>query len=133
MNGLKGAELVLFPNAGYYRSLMPARATDNNIRIMASSLHNGTGIWDTGGRDVLNADADRTSQMQRGSTFKDTREHVVDNIRILVSSLDLNFSPSPHYNDGTMYSAPGGRRNRSEQLHFLEEEIKKEKERWWKN
>lgn len=131
LTALKGAELVLFPNAGYYRSLMPARAADNNIRIMASSLHNDNGIWDTGGRDVLTPDADKTSRMQKGVTFNDPKELKVDNIKILVCSLDLNYSPSPHYNDGTMYSAPGGRRNRSEQLYYLEEDIKKEKEKWW--
>jgi hypothetical protein len=37
---LRGAELILFPNAGYYRSLLPARATDNNVRIISSSLYN---------------------------------------------------------------------------------------------
>ncbi len=131
LNALKGAELILFPNAGYYRSLMPARAADNNIRIMASSLHNANGIWDTGGRDVLNPSLDRTSQMQNGITFRDTKEMKVDNIKMLISSLDLNYSPSPHYNGGTMYEAPGGRRNRSEQLYYLGDDIKKEKERWW--
>ena len=131
MNALKGAELILFPNAGYYRSLLPARAADNNVRIMASSLHNDNGIWDTGGRDVLNPDYDKTSRMQTGIAFKDTKEMKVDNISLLVSSLDLNYSPSPHYNGGTMYSAPGGRRNRAEQLYYLDDDIKKEKQRWW--
>lgn len=131
MNALKGAELILFPNAGYYRSLLPARAADNNVRIMASSLHNDNGIWDTGGRDVLNPDDDKTSRMQTGIAFKDTKEMKVDNISLLVSSLDLNYSPSPHYNGGTMYSAPGGRRNRAEQLYYLDDDIKKEKQRWW--
>ena len=131
LNALKGAELILFPNAGYYRSLLPARAADNNVRIMSSSLHNDNGIWDTGGRDVLDPNSDKTSRMQEGPTFKDTRELKVDNIKLLVSSLDLNYSPSPHYNGGTMYSAPGGRRNRAEQLFYLDDEIKKEKQRWW--
>ena len=131
LTALRGAELVLFPNAGYYRSIIPARAADNNIRIMASSLHNENGIWDTGGRDVVNPDADKTSRMQKGVTFRDPKELTVGNMKMLVCSLDLNYSPSPHYNDGTMYSAPGGRRNRSEQLYYLEEDIKKEKEKWW--
>jgi predicted amidohydrolase len=131
LNALKGAELILFPNAGYYRSLLPARAADNNVTIMSSSLHNDNGIWDTGGRDVLDPDRDKTSRMQEGPTFKDTKEWKVDNIKLLVSSIDLNYSPSPHYNGGTMYSAPGGQRNRAEQLFYLDDEIKKEKQRWW--
>jgi predicted amidohydrolase len=128
---LKGAELVLFPNAGYYRSLMPARATDNKVRIMASSLHNSTGIWDTGGRDVQAPDKDPSVQMAPGATFRNVQERKVGNIRMLIASLDLNNSPSPHYNGGTMYDAPGGRKNRAEQIYYLEEDISKEKEKWW--
>jgi hypothetical protein len=80
---------------------------------------------------VLDPDRDKTSRMQEGLTFKDTKEWKVDNIKLLVSSIDLNYSPSPHYNGGTMYSAPGGQRNRAEQLFYLDDEIKKEKQRWW--
>ncbi|MEM2146528.1 MAG: carbon-nitrogen hydrolase family protein, partial [Candidatus Jordarchaeaceae archaeon] len=29
--GLKGADIILFPNAGYERKLIPARAIDNNV------------------------------------------------------------------------------------------------------
>jgi hypothetical protein len=32
-----------------------------------------------------------------------------------------------------MMSSPAGRRNRTEQLYYLEEDIRKEKERWWLN
>jgi hypothetical protein len=46
-------------------------------------------------------------------------------------TLDLNSSPSPAYNGGTMMSAPGGRRNRGDQKYLLEDEIRKERERWW--
>jgi len=130
---LKGAELILFPNAGYYRSLLPARATDNNVRIVASSLYNDNGIWDTEGRDVSDPDRDPTYFGQEGTTFKDVRSMQVENMKMLVASLDLNFSPSPHHNGGTMMSAPAGRRNRSEQLYYLDDDIRKEKERWWVN
>jgi predicted amidohydrolase len=128
---LKGAELILFPNAGYYRSLLPARATDNNVRIMASSLYNDNGIWDTQGRDVSEPNRDPTYSGQDGATFKDVQTIKVEGMKMLVASLDLNFSPSPHYNGGTMMSSPAGRRNRAEQLYYLDEDIRKEKERWW--
>ena len=55
----------------------------------------------------------------------------LDSQQILTASLDLNRSPSPAYNGGTMYSAPGGKRNRHEQKVYLDEQIKKERERWW--
>ncbi|MDR2136556.1 MAG: carbon-nitrogen hydrolase family protein, partial [Treponema sp.] len=35
---LKGAEVILFPVAGYYRSLIPARAADNQVRFVISVL-----------------------------------------------------------------------------------------------
>ncbi len=129
---LKGAELILFPNAGYYRSLMPARATDNNVRILASSLYVADGIWDTGGRDVLNPNSDTSAFMQEGATFKDTRSIKLGKLNLLISSLDLNFSPSPHYNGGTLSSSPAGRRNRRDQLYYPDEDIIREKARWWK-
>ncbi len=128
---LKGAELILFPNAGYYRSLMPARATDNNVRILASSLYVKDGIWDTGGRDVLNPDSDSSSFMQAGQTFKEVKSIQIGKMNLLIASLDLNFSPSPHYNGGTMSSSPAGRRNRRDQLYYPDHDIIREKERWW--
>ncbi len=128
---LKGAELILFPNAGYYRSLMPARAADNGVRIVASSWNSGYGVWDTVGREVLAPDADPTQKPVVGETFKDVVQTEVGRIGLLMATLDLNSSPSPAYNGGTMYSAPGGRRNRREQKVYLEEVILRERARWW--
>jgi predicted amidohydrolase len=132
MNALKGAELILFPNAGYYRSLLPARAADNRVRIMASSLYNKAGIWDTGGRDVQHPDMDPSANIQQGMAFNDTRCFKAGNMEVVITSLNLNFAASPHYNGGTMHASPGGSRNRADQLYYLDEEIKKEKARWWK-
>lgn len=129
--GLKGAEIILFSSAGYYRSLMPARAADNNVRIVASTSNNQYGVWDTVGRDVLNPDADPTSRPVHGQTFKDVVETKVGSIGVLIATLDLNSSPSPAYNGGTMFMAPGGKRNRRDQIYYLEDEIKQEMERWW--
>jgi predicted amidohydrolase len=128
---LKGAEIILFPNMGCYRSLLPARAADNGVRVVCSSWNSGYGVWDTAGRDVLQPDADPTVQPLLGNTFKDVVEMKVGNVGLLMVTLDLNSSPSPAYNGGTMMSAPGGRRNRGDQKCLLEEEIRKERERWW--
>ena len=123
---LKGAKIILFPNAGYYRSLMPARAADNCVRIVVSSWNNGYGVWDTAGRSVVQPDADPTVDRLVGlPTFKDVRQTKVAGIGLLIVSLDLESSPSPAYNGGTMLSAPGGRRNRADQRTYLEEEIKR--------
>ena len=87
---LKGAEIILFPNVGYYRSLMPARAADNGVRIVASSHGSGTGVWDTAGRCVTTPDADPTVFLAAGRpTFKDVSRTNVGKIELLTVSLDL--------------------------------------------
>lgn len=128
---LRGAEIILFPNAGYYRALMPARAADNRVRIVCSTWGGQNGIWDTVGRDVSNPNADTSHGNPPGITFKDVSQQKVAGVGVLTASLDLSCSPSPHHNGGTMYEAPGGRRNRREQSTFLDEQIRKERERWW--
>lgn len=128
---LKGAEIILFPNAGCYRSLMPARASDNCVRIVMSSWGSGNGIWDTGGREVRSPNVDPSVNFGPGTAFRDVSEMKVGDLGMLMASLDLNCSPSPHYNGGTMMMAPGGKRNRADQKYYLEDDIKKERERWW--
>jgi predicted amidohydrolase len=127
---LKGAEVILFPVAGYYRSLIPARAADNGVRFVVSALGKSYGIFDTAGRDVQQPDKDQ-SVGTGGNTFKAVRTFNVDGIEMLAASLDLNCNISPHYNGGNMLEAPGGKRNRADQLLYLDEQIKQEKERWW--
>ena len=130
---LKGAEVILFPVAGYYRSIIPARAADNQVRFVISVLDPsmGYGIFDTAGRDVQNPDKDPTVRTSSVPTFKDVRTFDVNGIGLLCGSLDLNCNISPHYNGGTMREAPGGKRNRDDQVLYLDEMIQKEKERWW--
>lgn len=128
---LKGAEIILYPNAGYYKSLIPARSADNRVRFVISSLHDSYGIFDTLGRDIQHPDRD-PSLHANGKTFDNIKEYTIGNTGLLIASLDLNCSPSPHYNGGTMMEAPGGKRNRSEPIYILEPDILKEKERWWK-
>lgn len=126
---LRGAEIVLFPNAGYYRSLMPARAADNRVRFVTSSLGSPLGMWDTAGRDVQAPDADPTCSANAEDTFLDPRETTVGRIRVLSATFDLSRSPSPHNWGGPMLSAPGGRRNRRDQLRLLYQDLEEEVER----
>ncbi|MDR3219672.1 MAG: carbon-nitrogen hydrolase family protein, partial [Dysgonamonadaceae bacterium] len=132
---LKGAEVILFPVAGYYRSILHARAADNKVRFVASVLSRGQhyGIFDTAGRDIQDLEKDRSVGILTlpVKPSKDIRTFDVNGIGLLCADLDLNCSPSPHYNGGTMLEAPGGKRNRTEQTLYLDDEIKKEKERWW--
>ncbi|MDR0708718.1 MAG: carbon-nitrogen hydrolase family protein [Spirochaetaceae bacterium] len=129
---LKGAEVILFPVAGYYRSLIPARSADNQVRFVISVLNDsdGYGIFDAAGRDIEAPEKD-LSVRTVGTSFKDIKTFNVEGIGLLCASLDLNCSFSPHYNGGRMHEAPGGKRNRDDQLLYLDDLIKKEKERWW--
>ena len=131
---LKGAEVILFPVAGYYRSVIPARCADNQVRFVISvkDKRMGYGIFDTAGRDVQNPDKDPTVFTRSSAqTFKDIRTFELEGVGLLVGSLDLNCNISPHDWGGNMVDAPGGKRNRAEQIIYLDDMIKKEKERWW--
>ena len=73
---LKGAEVILFPVAGYYRSLIPARCADNRVRFVISvkDKRMGYGIFDTAGRDVQDPDKDPTVFVRPSAqSFKDVR------------------------------------------------------------
>ena len=132
---LKGAEVILFPVAGYFRSIIHARCADNQVRFVISVLDKrfGYGIFDTAGRDVQNPDKDPTvSTSSSAQSFKDIRTFEVKDVGLLVGSLDLNCNISPHDWGGNMVDAPGGKRNRNDQVIYLEDMIKQEKERWWK-
>jgi len=130
---LKGAEIILFPNAGHQPEFLSARAGDNRVRLLNSSWNNPYSIHDTLGRNILKADEFETSPSPNMQTFKDVVELDVPGspVKILMASLDLNCSPSPAYNGGTMMAAPGGRRNRFETTIDLQAMIRQELERWW--
>jgi predicted amidohydrolase len=148
LEALKGAEIVLVPAAGIYRSLMPARAADNGVRIVASTWDDSHGIWDTSGCDVSGRSIDPTRVCKcHGDMFSDVMTRTVTGAKsfncdmrglhetdrdaeILVATLDLSKSAAPH-GSGPMGSGPGGRRNRREQKHLLLDEIKREYLRWW--
>ena len=131
---LKGAEVILFPVAGYYRSIIPARCADNQVRFVISVVDKrfGYGIFDTAGRDIQNPGKDPSVfASSSAQSFKDIHTFEVDGVGLLVGSLDLNCNISPHDWGGNMVDAPGGKRNRDDQVIYLEDMIKKEKERWW--
>jgi predicted amidohydrolase len=86
---LKGAELILFPNAGYEEKILPARAIDNNVAIVAATLYSPAAIVNSRG-ELLAASA-------------------VDNV--LTAEIDLNDRPKCHPNaGGNLNPGPGGAR-----------------------
>jgi predicted amidohydrolase/lysophospholipase L1-like esterase len=122
----KGAELILFPSAGYYRQLMHARAADNGVVIAASS-GSPCGVWDGGGNqaDGGSRDDSRCAPTAILAFEKD------DSQKMQIVTVDLARKPSPHYWGGPMLSAPGGRRVRATGPTHLEDEIAREAKRWW--
>lgn len=123
---LKGAELILFPSAGYYRQLMHARAADNCVVIAASSEGNPLGLWDSSGTEAGEEKPDPSRYA--ASNIKDVDKD--DKLKILIATVDLSAKPSPHNWGGPMMSAPGGRRVRSTSPLYIEDEIAREVRRW---
>ena len=131
---LKGAEVILFSVAGYFRSLLHARSADNQVRFVTSVIDRrfGYAMFDTAGRDIQNPDKDPTLfASPTAQSFKDIRTFEIEGVGMLIASLDLNCNISPHDWGGNMVDAPGGKRNRNDQILYLDDMIKKEKERWW--
>ena len=107
---LKGAEIILFPNAGYEKKLLPARAIDNNVYFVVASLFSNAVIIDTLGDALVEASSDG----------------------IISAKIDLNSKPTPHPNaGGTLNASPGGRRGtRNSPSLKLYQEILQEVARW---
>lgn len=123
----RGAELILFPNAGYFTGLMPARAADNGVWIVVSSLNCPAGVWDPSG--ACGGEMEPLPTRYGASSirsFEKDEEH-----RMVTATLDLSRRYSPHWWAGPMRSAPGGRRCRQTLIVPLEEEIAREARRWW--
>ena len=123
---LKGAEIILCPNVGYYTQLMHARAADNGVVIAASSRDHPYGVWDAGGN--LAGGASNDSSRFAPSQIVDREENAERNMQFV--TVDLSVESSPHYWGGPMLSAPGGRRVRASGNFYLEDEIQKEVRRW---
>ena len=87
--GLKGAELILFPNAGYEEKILPARAIDNNVFLVASTLNSPATIINSVGETLANSSVNN----------------------VLSATIDLNNRPKCHPNaGGNLNSGPGGAR-----------------------
>lgn len=123
----KGAELILFPNAGYFTGLMPARAADNGVWFAVSSLNCPAGVWDPSGACAGEAEPNPTRYV---ATSIQGFEKDEDG-RMLIATVDLSRRNSPHWWGGPMRSAPGGRRLRQTLIVPIEEEIAREAKRWW--
>ena len=122
----KGAELVLFPNAGYYAGLMPARAADNGVWMVVSSLSGPAGVWDPGGHCAGEMHADPT--LYAPCSIRAYERD--DALRMVTATVDLSIRPSPHYWGGPLRSAPGGRRCRQTLIEPIEDEIARQARRW---
>ncbi|MBI3922662.1 MAG: carbon-nitrogen hydrolase family protein [Armatimonadetes bacterium] len=122
----KGAELILFPNAGYFTGLMPARSADNGVWFSVSSLNCPAGVWDSGGACGGEMDPNPTRYVVSSiRDFQKDEQH-----RMITATLDLSRRYSPHWWGGPMRSAPGGRRCRQTLMEPIEEEIAREARRW---
>ena len=124
--GYKGAELILFPNAGYYQSLMPARAADNGVWIGASSLEDPAGVWDSSGAraGATNEDPTRNCPTSILGYEKDEANFLI------LAAIDLSQRWSPHWWGGPMRSAPANRRVRQTTAKCLTEEISRLEKHW---
>jgi predicted amidohydrolase len=122
----KGAELVLFPNAGYYSALMPARAADNGVWLATSSTDCPAGVWDPSGAQA----GEMTPEPTRFAACSFQGVERYENQHLLVATIDMSRRYSPHWWGGPMLSAPGGRRVRQTSIQPIEEEIAAEAARW---
>lgn len=102
---LKGAEMILFPNAGYEELIMPARAIDNGVYLVISALGGTGAVYNTLGRI--------TASTTGG---------------LAIADLDLSEHPLPHANaGGNLNSSPGGKRGmRNSVSNFVYQEILEE-------
>lgn len=107
---LKGADIILFPNAGYERKLLPARAIDNNVYLVVASLNSNAIIMNTLGEPLAESAAEG----------------------VISAKINLEEKPSPYPNaGGTLNSSPGGRKGtRNSRSLKLHKEILKELARW---
>ena len=128
---LKGAELILFPSAGYYMQLMHARAADNGVVVAATSTDAPCGVWDGGGNQADGGSPDSTRFPYQIASTSIVAFEKDDSQKMQIVTVDLSKKPSPHYWGGPMASAPGGRRARATSPWYLEDEISREVHRWF--
>ena len=125
----KGAELVLFPNAGYFTGIMPARSADNGVWVAVSSVGGPADVWDPGGGRAGESEPNPTRHAAT-SVLGFEKDEVW---QLVLATVDLSRRYSPHWWGGPMLSAPGGRRLRQTLIVPLEPEIVYEAQRWWED
>ncbi|MCD4681337.1 MAG: carbon-nitrogen hydrolase family protein [Bacteroidales bacterium] len=119
---LKGAEIILYANDGFERLLMPARAIDNRVYFVVSTVGRGDHVrWNM---PAMIVDTSGNILCENGRNGIITTEvdlsYRTANLRIL---REINF--------GTMCTFPGGRRAlRHAKSQLLYEEIEKEVKTW---
>lgn len=124
---LRGADILLFPNLGYDRRLMIARAVDNGVILVTSSRSGGYGVWTPLGVDIVEA----ASKSHRAETHKDVVQLTRADLGLLFVTVDLNSRFDPEWRGGTRCPIPRGKRHSANQRVWLEKEIEREKLRWW--
>jgi len=125
----KGAEIILFPNGGYYFDLLPARAADNGVWVAASSLNCPAGVWDPTGARA--GEIEPRSPNWAPSSIRAFRKD--DELRMILATVDLSQRRSPAWYGGPMRAAPGGRRARQTLIAPIEDELAAESRRWWED
>lgn len=124
---LRGADILLFPNLGYDRRLMFARAADNGVFLVTSTRSGKYGVWTPSGLDI----AEATSKSNPVEAYKDMVQLTRDELGILFVSVDLNECANLEWRGGTRCPIPRGKRHSANQRVWLEREIEREKLRWW--
>jgi len=100
-----GAEVILLPNAGYFEELMPARAADNGVCIVASSQVHSAGVWGSSGVRA----GELTAGNSRESPSAVLSVEIDSSSGLFLATVDLSKKYSPHWKGGPMMSAPAAR------------------------
>lgn len=126
--GLKGTELALLPNEGYYVEDMHARSSDNCMCLAISSGNSPANVFDSGGHQAGQEFPDPTCAAPNAIlSYEKDEKH-----RLVLATLDLSIKSSPNYWGGPMRSAPGGRRCRNTSPISLGARVDQLAGRWYK-
>jgi len=110
-----GAEVILLPNFGYFEDLMPARAADNGVCMVVSSLLQAAGVWGSSGVRAGEAAGISRESPQAILSVESDPGH-----GLFLATVDLSKKYSPHWKGGPMTSAPALRASRVTSLQPLQ-------------